>query len=97
MNETTTASLDAQIRRERQREAGAGTGAAARRARLGPRPARPEECPQGHSYNDENTLWTGTGRRMCRACILARRLYTNGERTGVYEQGEPDGFPYQTR
>ena len=71
--------LDAQIKAERQREIASLTGPAARRARLGTRPANPADCPQGHPYDDENTLRTGTGRRMCLSCIADRRIYTHGE------------------
>src|SRR5580700_2751100 len=28
-------------------------------------------CPQGHEYNDENTLWTKRGSRFCRTCHRA--------------------------
>lgn len=94
----TTADLDAMVREERRREAAAGTGSEARRARLGPRPARPTECPQGHPYDDKNTLWTGNGRRMCLACIAARRIYTHGEAAGRYgAHVQPQEGPYETR
>ncbi len=33
--------------------------------------ARKTHCPQGHAYDEENTIHTGTGRR-CRACERAR-------------------------
>lgn len=29
-------------------------------------------CVQGHAYTEENTYRRGNGRRMCRACTLAR-------------------------
>ena len=86
--------LDEQVKAERRKEAAKGTGAAARRARLGVRPARPTHCPQGHAYDDKNTLWTGNGRRMCLACIAARRLYTHGAPPGRYAEHVliPDDF-----
>jgi HNH endonuclease len=28
-------------------------------------------CPQGHPYDEENTYWTATGGRQCKACIRA--------------------------
>jgi hypothetical protein len=34
-------------------------------------------CPQGHEYNDENTLWTKSGSRFCRIChrVAGTRWY----------------------
>jgi len=94
----TSDSLDDLVKAERQRETARGTGHAARRARLGSRPSKPTHCPQGHPYNEQNTLWTANGRRMCLACIAARRLYTHSAPPGRYREGIelPEG-PYETR
>ena len=81
----TSDELDAQIKAERQREIASLTGPAARRARLGTRPANPIDCPQGHPYSDENTLRTSTGRRMCLTCIVNSRLHTHGAGTERYK------------
>lgn len=35
---------------------------------------RKTHCPKGHEYNDENTMLTKRGRRVCRACDRARRI-----------------------
>lgn len=34
-------------------------------------------CPQGHEYNEENTMWRDGKRRRCRACL---RLWASGWR-----------------
>lgn len=94
----TSMDLDAQIKEERRREEARGTGTKARRARLGNRPSKPTHCPQGHEYNQPNTLWTSNGRRMCLACIAARRLYTHGAPPGRYaEHVQPPIDGYEIR
>ena len=35
---------------------------------------RKTHCPQGHEYNDENTMLTKRGRRVCRVCERARKV-----------------------
>lgn len=77
MEENTSDRLDDLIKEERLRETAAGTGMTARRARhlLRRKGANPEACPQGHLYDDENTLYNTAGRRMCLACLRDRRVY----------------------
>ena len=88
--------LDEMVLAERLREIAQGTGTEARRARLGPRPSKPTHCPQDHEYNETNTLWTANGRRMCLACIAARRMYTKPP-PGRYAEHVIINEPYETR
>jgi hypothetical protein len=76
MNDDITQRLDAMIREERQKEVAAGTGAAARRARYkARRNNNKNECPAGHLYTKDNTLYNAAGRRICLTCHAERRIY----------------------
>jgi hypothetical protein len=54
--------LEPVTRRENLRRGG---GMAGQRAAV-------TECPQGHSYDDENTMVDKLGRRNCKKCVYAR-------------------------
>lgn len=69
------------------------TSAEAARARG----ARITHCPQGHEYNDENTLYDRKGGRSCRECKLIQRRahYVENrqqyiERAARWRQANPD-------
>ena len=66
-----------------------------RRSNVGMNEANKTECPQGHPYDDENTLRYG-GKRICRTCkrerareYRAKKKQTKGEDDGqeTKEQG----------
>lgn len=76
MEENTSRKLDDMIKEERLRETAGGVGRKARFARHAlRRKTAAEGCPQGHAYDEENTLYNAAGRRMCLACLRSRRLY----------------------
>lgn len=78
MEENTSRRLDDLIKDERLREVASGTGRKARFARHTlRRKSVADGCPQGHPYDEENTLYNAAGRRMCLTCLRDRRLYTD--------------------
>ncbi len=54
-----------------------GTGMAARRAAI-------TQCPQGHPYDEQNTLLKN-GRRVCRTCLKYRRRVEAAQRQALRE------------
>lgn len=83
--ENITETLDEQIKESRLKEAAEGVGPKARSARHKiKRRNHPEinTCPEGHTYNDQNTLYNAAGSRYCLRCLRDRRIYQEDRKTG---------------
>jgi late competence protein required for DNA uptake (superfamily II DNA/RNA helicase) len=73
-----TKQLDEEILQSRLREKAQGTGAKARAARHTLKRQTNKNkntCPQGHPYNEQNTLYNAIGTRVCLECLVERRTY----------------------
>jgi len=77
--------LDDMVQEERLQEIASGTGKKARVARHRLRRKKNsnrDTCPQGHPYDDNNTLHNARGSRMCLKCLRDRRVYPDRTATG---------------
>jgi len=97
--------LDEMARVEKLKELQHLTGIEARRARYnlrrGPKSGQlVTKCPEGHEYTPENTIVNSAGRRTCRQCLNAKRVYTTPAIKPAVYPSAPLGFNeygYQTR